>query len=160
MVFQRPVLLRRSAVGNLRHALAARGLPSPQRSAGRARCSRSRGWPPLARSPARRLSGGEQQRLALARALALEPEVLFLDEPTANLDPASTLAIEGLIQRAHDDGVKIVLVTHDLGQARRLADEVVFLHQGRVEEQAAAARFFAAPASARAEAFLAGRIVL
>jgi tungstate transport system ATP-binding protein len=86
--------------------------------------------------------------------------VLFLDEPAANLDPASTLAIESLIRRAHDDGVKIVLVTHDLGQARRLADEVLFLHRGRVEEQAAATRFFTAPASARAEAFLAGRLVL
>jgi tungstate transport system ATP-binding protein len=114
----------------------------------------------LAGSPARQLSAGEQQRLALARALALEPEVLFLDEPSANLDPASTLAIEGLIEGAHADRIKIVLVTHDLGQARRLADEIVFLHQGRVEQQAAAARFFAAPTSARAEAFLAGRIVV
>jgi tungstate transport system ATP-binding protein len=160
MVFQRPVLLRRSATANLRHALAARGVPFAER------CERARemleiaGLAGLARTPARRLSGGEQQRLALARALSLEPEILFLDEPAANLDPASTLAIEGLIQRAHDEGVKIVLVTHDLGQARRVADEVVFLHRGRVEEQAAAARFFSAPASAKAEAFLAGRIVL
>jgi tungstate transport system ATP-binding protein len=160
MVFQRPVLLRRSATGNLRHALAARGLPFTQRSARAREMLEIAGLAGLARSPARRLSGGEQQRLALARALSLEPEVLFLDEPAANLDPASTLAIEGLIQRAHDDGVKIVLVTHDLGQAKRLADEVVFLHRGRVEEQAAAARFFTAAASARAEAFLAGRIVL
>jgi tungstate transport system ATP-binding protein len=160
MVFQRPVLLRRSAIGNLRHALAARALPFIARGARAREMLEIAGLAGLAHSPARRLSGGEQQRLALARALALEPEVLFLDEPAANLDPASTLAIEGLIQRAHDDGVKIVLVTHDLGQARRLADEVVFLHQGRVEEQAAAVRFFTAPASARAEAFLAGRIVL
>jgi tungstate transport system ATP-binding protein len=160
MVFQRPVLLRRSAIGNLRHALAARGLPFAERGARARAMLEVAGLAGLAHSPARRLSGGEQQRLALARALALEPEVLFLDEPAANLDPASTLAIEGLIQRAHDDGVKVVLVTHDLGQARRLADEIVFLHRGRVEEQAAAARFFSAPESARAEAFLAGRIVL
>ena len=160
MVFQRPVLLRRSAVGNLRHALAARGLPFAERRARAREMLEIAGLAPLARGPARRLSGGEQQRLALARALVLEPEVLFLDEPAANLDPASTLAIEGLIQRAHDDGVKIVLVTHDLGQARRVADEVVFMHRGQVEEQAAAARFFTAPASANAEAFLAGRIVL
>jgi tungstate transport system ATP-binding protein len=160
MVFQRPVLLRRSATGNLRHALAARGVPFGQRGARAHEMLEIAGLGPLARSPARRLSGGEQQRLAIARALSLEPDVLFLDEPAANLDPASTLAIESLIQRAHSDGVKIVLVTHDLGQARRLADEIVFLHQGRVEEQAAAARFFAAPASARAEAFVAGRIVL
>jgi tungstate transport system ATP-binding protein len=114
----------------------------------------------LARTPARLLSGGEQQRLALARALSLAPDVLLLDEPTANLDPASTLAIEQLIQTAHDGGAKIVLVTHDLGQARRLADEVIFLHRGRVEEQSPAGRFFAAPASAQASAFLEGRLVL
>jgi tungstate transport system ATP-binding protein len=160
MVFQRPVLLRRSALGNLRHALAARGLAYSERTVRTRKMLEIAGLAPLARMPARRLSGGEQQRLALARALALEPEVLFLDEPAANLDPASTLAIEGLIQRAHDDGVKIVLVTHDFGQARRLADEIIFLHKGRVEEQSAAARFLTDPASAKAEAFLAGRIVL
>ena len=137
MVFQRPVLLRRSALANVTHALRAHG-----------------------RTPARLLSGGEQQRLAMARALSLEPDVLLLDEPTANLDPASTLAIEQLIQQAHDDGTKIVLVTHDVGQARRLADEVVFLHRGRLEEQSWAERFFDAPASATARAFLAGQLVL
>ena len=140
-------------------ALARRAAPSTA-GAGRAgrwlrRVSRA-----LARTPARLLSGGEQQRLAMARALSLEPEVLFLDEPTANLDPASTLAIERLIQRAHDAGTKIVLVTHDVGQARRLADEVVFLHRGRVEEQSPIARFLDAPASAAARAFLDGQLVL
>jgi tungstate transport system ATP-binding protein len=114
----------------------------------------------LARTPARLLSGGEQQRLAMARALSLDPDVLFLDEPSANLDPASTLTIERLIRRAHERGTKIVLVTHDVGQARRLADEVLFLHRGRVEEHSPAARFFDAPASARARAFLEGRLVL
>jgi branched-chain amino acid transport system ATP-binding protein len=111
-------------------------------------------------APARLLSGGEQQRLAVARALSLEPDVLFLDEPTANLDPASTLAIEQLIQQAHDAGTKIVLVTHDIGQARRLADEVLFLYRGQLEEQSPASRFFEAPASAAARAFLEGRLVL
>jgi tungstate transport system ATP-binding protein len=96
----------------------------------------------------------------MARALSLEPDVLFLDEPTANLDPASTLAIEQLIQRAHDQGTKIVLVTHDVGQARRLADEVVFLHRGRIEEHSPAGDFFDAPASPSARAFLEGRLVL
>ena len=99
----------------------------------------------IAHTPARLLSGGEQQRLALARALALAPEVLFLDEPTANLDPASTVAIERLVQDAHEDGTKIVLVTHDAGQARRLADEIVFLCDGRLEDHAPAAQFFDAP---------------
>jgi tungstate transport system ATP-binding protein len=158
VMFQRPVMLRRSAAANVSYGLS--------RQAADARAQHVTallaqvGLAHLGARPARRLSGGEQQRLALARALALEPEVLFLDEPAANLDPASTLAIEGLIQRARDERVKIVLVTHDFGQARRLGDEIVFLHKGRVEEQAAAARFFTAPASAKAEAFLAGRIVL
>jgi tungstate transport system ATP-binding protein len=160
MVFQRPVLLRRSALANLTHALRARGVPRRERHARAAKMLSAAGLGALARTPARLLSGGEQQRLAMARALSLEPDILFLDEPTANLDPASTLAIEQLIQRAHDKGAKIVLVTHDLGQARRLADEVVFLHRGRIEEQSPAGPFFDAPASARARAFLEGRLVL
>ena len=160
MVFQRPVLLRRSAIANVTHALRSRAVPRHERHARAERMLAKAGLAALTHTPARLLSGGEQQRLALARALSLEPEVLFLDEPTANLDPASTLTIEQLIQTAHDQGTKIVLVTHDVGQARRLADEVVFLHQGRVEEQSAAGDFFAAPASMQAQAFLEGRLVL
>jgi tungstate transport system ATP-binding protein len=160
MVFQRPVLLRRSALANVTHALRARGVPRHERHARAERMLAAAGLGTLARTPARLLSGGEQQRLAMARALSLEPNVLFLDEPTANLDPASTLAIEQLIQRAHDEGAKTILVTHDIGQARRLADEVVFLHRGQLEEQSPAGRFFDAPASASARAFLEGRLVL
>jgi tungstate transport system ATP-binding protein len=160
MVFQRPVLLRRAALANVTHALRARGVPRHERLARAERMLAKAGLAGLAHSPARLLSGGEQQRLALARALSLEPDVLFLDEPTANLDPASTLTIEQLIQAAHAQGTKIVLVTHDIGQAKRLADEVVFLHAGRVEEQGAAGDFFASPASSRAQAFLEGRLVL
>jgi tungstate transport system ATP-binding protein len=160
MVFQRPVLLRRSALANVTHALQARGVPRRERHARAQEVLTAAGLARLAHTPARLLSGGEQQRLAMARALGLGPEVLLLDEPSANLDPASTLAIEQLIQSAHDEGTKIVLVTHDVGQARRLADEVVFLHRGRVEEQSPAASFFAAPASAQASAFLEGRLVL
>ena len=122
----------RSALANVTHALGARGVPRRERYARASTMLAAAGLAALARTPARLLSGGEQQRLAMARALSLEPEVLFLDEPTANLDPASTLAIEQLIQRAHRGGAKIVLVTHDAGQARRLADEVVFLHGGRI----------------------------
>src|SRR6185503_18646157 len=92
----------------------------------------------LADRPARVLSGGEQQRLALARAWALRPEVLFLDEPTANLDPTATREIESAIDAVNAAGVKIVMTTHNLGQARRLGDEVLFLHQGRLVEHAAA----------------------
>jgi tungstate transport system ATP-binding protein len=160
MVFQRPVLLRRSAQGNLQHALRARGLAGPERRLRTARALEQAKLTPLARTPARLLSGGEQQRLALVRALSLAPEVLFLDEPTANLDPASTLAIERLVQDAHARGTKIVLVTHDPGQARRLGDEIVFLWNGRIEDHGPAERFFDAPASSRARAFLEGRIVI
>jgi tungstate transport system ATP-binding protein len=160
MVFQRPVLLRRAALANVTHALRARGMPRRERQDRARQVLAAAGLSALARTPARLLSGGEQQRLAMARALGLEPDVLFLDEPAANLDPASTLAIERLIQQAHERGTKIVLVTHDVGQARRLADEVAFLHRGRIEEHSPAARFFEAPASPRARAFLEGRLVL
>jgi tungstate transport system ATP-binding protein len=160
MVFQRPVLLRRAALANVTHALRARGMPRRERQERARQVLAAAGLAALARTPARLLSGGEQQRLSMARALSLEPDVLFLDEPTTNLDPASTLAIERLIQQAHERGTKIVLVTHDVGQARRLADEVAFLHRGRIEEHSPAARFFEAPASPRARAFLEGRLVL
>jgi tungstate transport system ATP-binding protein len=160
MVFQRPVLLRRSALANLTHALRARGVPHNERRERAQKMLAVAGLEALAGTPARLLSGGEQQRLAMARALSLEPDVLFLDEPTANLDPGSTLAIEQLIHQAHHEGTKIVLVTHDVGQARRLADEVVFLHRGQLEEQSPAGRFFGAPASAAARAFLDGQLVL
>ena len=156
MVFQKPVLLRRSAGANVDFALAARGRKDPDR---REALLRHVGLSDHARAPARRLSGGEQQRLALARALATDPDVLFLDEPTASLDPASTHRIEEIVAGYASSGRKAVFVTHDLAQARRLADDVVFLHAGRVAEHAPAARFFAGPASEAAEAYLAGRLV-
>ncbi len=159
-VFQKPVLLRRSALANVRHALRAAGAGRGE-SLARARAAMEfAGLSALARSPARLLSGGEQQRLAIARALALEPEALFLDEPTANLDPAATARIEALIHDVTAAGRKVVLVTHDVGQARRLAGRVLFLHQGRIVEDAPAHAFFQAPASGAARAYLAGQIVL
>jgi tungstate transport system ATP-binding protein len=105
------------------------------------------------------LSAGEQQRLALARAWALAPEVLFLDEPSASLDPAATRAVEEIITRIHLSGCKIVMTTHDLGQARRLADEVMFLHRGRLVEQGAAKAFFENPTTTEARTFLAGDLL-
>ena len=109
--------------------------------------------------PARVLSFGEQQRLALARSWALKPQVLFLDEPTANLDPAATHVIEDAIVAMAQEGTKIIMTTHDLGQARRLADEVMFLHRGRLLEHAAATAFFAGPENELASAFLRGELL-
>jgi len=154
MVFQRPVMLRRSALDNVVYALrlAGRGRADARRRAEVA--LRHAGLAALADSPARALSGGEQQRVALARAWALEPEVLFLDEPTANLDPAATRAVEAAIVDLHAGGTKIVMTTHNLGQARRLADEILFLHRGRLVEHVPADRFFAGPATPEAAAFL------
>ncbi|MGH7123883.1 MAG: ATP-binding cassette domain-containing protein, partial [Stellaceae bacterium] len=113
----------------------------------------------LANRPARALSGGERQRLALARAWALHPEVLLLDEPTASLDPASTRAVEAVIAAFDMAGTKIIMTTHDLGQARRLADEVLFLHKGRLLEHAPATEFFERPRTAEGRAYVAGDLV-
>jgi tungstate transport system ATP-binding protein len=160
MVFQKPVLLRRSAAANIWHALGLRGIDRGERGIRVEGALRLAGLERHAAMPARVLSGGEQQRLCLVRALSLEPEVLFLDEPTASLDPASTLAIERLLIEAQHQGIKIIVVTHDLGQAWRLAQDVVFLHHGRAVEHAPAKRFFAQPESEAARAFLAGGLVL
>lgn len=157
MVFQRPVLLRRSVGDNIGFVLRLRGEDSAER---RAEILAHVGLLDRIKQPARLLSGGEQQRLALARALTTEPDILFLDEPTASLDPASVLVIEEIVTAAHRRGTKIVFVTHDIGQARRLADDVVFLHRGRAIEHTPADQFFAAPATNAAGAFLQGRIVL
>jgi len=160
LLLQRPVLLRRSALANLRYALRAGGVARSEVRERAALWLHRAGLEAVARRPARVLSGGEQQRLGLARVLSLEPEVLLLDEPAASLDPGSAAAIEELICQTHRAGTKIILVTHDLAQARRLADEVVFLFRGRVEEQAPAASFFAEPRSERARAFVEGRLDL
>jgi tungstate transport system ATP-binding protein len=159
MVFQRPVLLRRSVLANLHYPMALAGVPRAERARRAEAALAEVGLSALAARPARRLSGGEQQRLALARAAALEPEVLFLDEPSASLDPAATRAVEEIIRRIAARGTKIVMTTHDLGQARRLAGEVVFLHRGRVVERSPAERFFAGPVSAEAAAFLQGELL-
>ncbi|MEO3474713.1 ATP-binding cassette domain-containing protein [Roseomonas sp. CAU 1739] len=159
MVFQRPVLLRRSALANVLYPLRLAGVPAKQRAARAERALALVGLSALADRPARRLSGGEQQRLALARAAATGAGVLFLDEPCASLDPAATRAVEEIVIHLAAQGTKIVMTTHDLGQARRLAGDVVFLHAGRVLEHAAAEAFFADPASAEAAAFLRGELL-
>ncbi len=158
MVFQRPVMLRRSALANVVYALKCSGVLAPWRRE-RALAALDRvGLGAFADRPARVLSGGEQQRLALARAWALDPEVLFLDEPTASLDPGATQEIERVIAAMHAAGTKIVMVTHNLGQARRMGDEILFLHQGRVVERAPAERFFREPRTVEAAQFLEGEL--
>ncbi len=158
MVFQRPVLLRRSAIGNVTYALRVAGVPRAQRLPRALEALHKVGLASFAHRSARVLSGGEQQRLALARVWALRPEVLFLDEPTASLDPGATHEIEKVIQALHAAGTKIVLVTHNLGQAHRLGDEILFLHQGRLAERAPADRFLKHPVSAEAQQFLEGEL--
>jgi tungstate transport system ATP-binding protein len=159
-VFQKPVLLRRSSIANIAYVLRAAGVPLRDRGERARRMLVDAGLEHLAHTPARLLSGGEQQRLALARALSVFPEILFLDEPTASVDPASTAAIEQTLTQARAAGTKIVLVTHDLGQARRLASEVLFMHRGRIAERTPAGRFFDSPSSEPGRAYLEGRIVL
>jgi tungstate transport system ATP-binding protein len=158
MVFQRPVMLRRSALANVLYALKAAGTPRAEREALAFEALESVGLAQLANRPARVLSGGEQQRLALARAWALHPEVLFLDEPTASLDPSSTREIETVIRAFDAAGTKIVMATHNLGQARRLGDEVIYLHAGRVADRAPVEEFFKRPSTPEAAAFIKGEL--
>lgn len=156
-VFQRPVMLRRAAAANVAYARTAAGLSTDahviERLLGLV------GLAHVATRPARRLSGGEQQRLAIARALAREPALIFLDEPTASLDPNSTKAVEDIIRSISGAGVKVVFATHDLGQARRLSGDVVLLHKGRVAEHAPTPKFFTEPASEAAMRFLKGELL-
>lgn len=159
MVFQRPVLLRRSVAANAHFGLLLRRVPRRERRAMVAEALQQGGLAHVASRAAQVLSGGEQQRLALVRAWTLQPQVLFLDEPTAHLDPAATRAVEALLKQFHAAGTKLVMTTHDLGQARRLADEVIFLHRGQLLEHSRAASFFTQPQSAEAAAFLDGNLL-
>ena len=153
MVFQRPVMLRTTALANVIYGLKLKG-HSADESRRRARAALARaGLDHIARRPARLLSGGEQQRVALARAWALEPELLILDEPTASLDPGSTREVERIIGEIAAGGARILMTTHNLGQARRMADEIVFIDRGRVLEQTPVARFFNLPQSEAAQRF-------
>ena len=159
-VFQRPVLLRRSVRANLNHALKTYGVARAERRGRIAGLLALGQLEALAERPARVLSGGEQQRLSMVRALAARPALLLLDEPTTSLDPQATAAIETLVRKVAGEGVKVVLVTHDRDQARRMADEIVFLHHGRIAGRAAATRLLGPPQSPEAQAYLAGRLLL
>ncbi len=158
MVFQRPVMLRRSALANVAYGLKLAGATSRECEMRARDVLDAVGLADVAERPARVLSGGEQQRLALARAWALGPEVLFLDEPTANLDPGAARDVETLIGQIRAGGTKIVMTTHNLGQARRLGDEILFLNQGRLVERTPVGQFFTKPASAEADAFIRGEL--
>lgn len=160
LVFQRPVMLRRSVEDNLRYALTVAGVPRPDLTRRTLELLSLVGLAPLAARPAPRLSGGERQRLALARALARDPAVLFLDEPTASLDPAATLAMEELVRAVTARGVKVVMSTHDLGEAARLAGDVVLLHRGAVVESGPAAQVLGDPRTDAARRFVAGQLLL
>ena len=158
-VFQRPIMLRRSVRANLAYPLQLLGLPKAEISARVAHWAARIGLSAELDVPAPRLSGGEQQKLALARALIRRPDTVFLDEPCSNLDGRSTREIEDILCDASAAGARIIMTTHDLGQARRLADRVLFLNKGQVEEQGPADRFFSAPKSPGAIAFLNGDII-
>ncbi len=160
ILFQRPAMLRRSAAANIAYALASVGVSRaerPRRIRELLSLVRLDGF---AARPARSLSGGEQQRLALARALARDPAVLFLDEPSASLDPAAAKSIEDVVRAVAVNGVKVVMSTHDLGQARRLAGEIVLLHRGQIVEQGDAADFFDRPKTEQARTFMAGELLI
>src|SRR3954468_3297000 len=160
IVFQRPTMLRRTASGNIRYALRASHIARAEQHGRIGELLALVGLEQLSDRPARRLSGGEQQRLALARALARDPVVLFLDEPTASLDPAATAAIEDIVRAISARGIKVVMATHDLGEARRLAGDIVMLHRGSVVESGSAASFFSAPQTSEARTILAGELLI
>jgi tungstate transport system ATP-binding protein len=159
MVFQRPVLLRRRVLDNVAFPLLAHGMDGAVARARALDALAVAGIAELARHPARVLSGGEQQRVALARAMVTSPKLLWLDEPTANLDPAATRSIERGVDRLSEAGCTIVMTTHDLAQARRLATRIVFIHHGRILEDAPAAEFLSRPTADAARRFLAGELI-
>jgi tungstate transport system ATP-binding protein len=158
MVFQQPMLLRSTVADNVAVGLKPQAL---QRAEVRERVAGALARVGLAHragDSARQLSGGERQRLALARAWAIRPRLLLLDEPTAALDPTATEAVEKIIREIRTDGAKILMTTHNLGQAMRLADDIVFITGGRVGEHAPAGRFFARPQSEEAKLFIQGEL--
>ncbi|MEK9677511.1 MAG: phosphate ABC transporter ATP-binding protein [Rhodospirillaceae bacterium] len=159
MVFQRPVMLRRSVYANLDHALCQRNVDKAERVSRIEEMLERTGLRRLAKVSARRLSGGEQQRLSVARAWTLQPEVLFLDEPTAALDPSATHAIEEFIQAIRASGTTVIMSSHDMAQARRLADDVLFMYRGRLIERSPAQSFFDKPESELAQSFLQGNLL-
>lgn len=159
MVFQKPVVLRRSVAANVDYPLAVRGMARAERRLRLQRALEATNLLQLAHSPARPLSGGEKQRLAMARAWALQPEVLLLDEPTSNLDPRSTRDIEKLLLQMHEQGTTVIMTTHDLMQARRLARHILFLNRGRLIADAQVTEFFTRSEHPDVRSFLNGDLL-
>jgi len=158
MVFQNPILLRRTTFANVAYVLKQGG---HRKQAIATKVDDALALAQLrdhAQTPARRLSGGEQQRLALARALVVCPDILLLDEATANLDPASTFIVENMVDEVSRTGTKIIFVTHDIRQTRRVADDILFIHNGRILAHKPAREFFRDPGSHQAQAYLDGRV--
>ena len=158
MVFQRPFMLRLSVRRNLALALWLAGVPRTDRAARAAQALQRVGLTALRDRPARALSGGEQQRLALARAWAVRPQIVFLDEPTASLDPSAKKEIEALLESFHADGLTLVMSTHNLGQAKRLTTRVVYLDRGELRVDQPTAEFFADAGEGAARLFLKGEL--
>jgi len=158
MVFQRPFMLRLSVWNNLRLALWLAGVPARLRAERSSQALQRAGLMELRGRPARALSGGQQQRLALARAWAIRPALLFLDEPTANLDPSARKAIESMLASFSADGMTLVMSTHNLGQVKRLATRVIYLDHGDIRADLPCARFFSEHVDGRAELFLRGEL--
>lgn len=154
MVFQHPMMLRDTVLANVALALGPLGVARRERQARAAAMLQRIGLADRARDSARHLSGGEQQRLALGRTWLTKPRLLLLDEPTASLDPSGVEAVERIIREIRTEGTKVVMTTHNLGQATRLADDVIFLSAGQVREHAPVQRFFARPTSAEARLFI------
>lgn len=158
-VFQTPILLRRSVIENMVYPLRLKGLSHQEA------INEGKEWleqinlESNADLSAKLLSGGEKQKLAIARALAPKPEVVFLDEPTTNLDGTSTREIETLLKQAVQTGTKIVMTTHDMGQAKRLSNEILFMYRGKIHEASSTSHFFNTPKTREAKAFLEGDIL-
>lgn len=159
MVFEKPIMLQRTAEANLAYGLKLRKAKNKVIKQRVSQILQRVGLTEAAKQLATSLSAGEQQRLALGRAWVLEPDILFLDEPTANLDPGSTAEVEVIIQEIRKTGTKIVMTTHDLGQARRLGGDIIFLYGGILKEHSPAEKFFDSPETTEARAFLNGEIL-
>jgi len=158
-VFQSPIMMRRKVIDSIAYPLRLRGLGASAARAKALECAGRFGLESLLDSWAPMLSGGEKQKLSLARALVIRPDILFLDEPCANLDGRAIREIEEILLDAQAAGTRIIMSTHDMGQARRLAHDIVFMYDGKIHERTSADTFFTTPATKEAQAFINGEIV-